>query len=301
VIFLIVQVEKLTKTLDSYEEWEILRREGYRCDDFEVYYEDGELLWDGVFRYGGGGNEVMWRDLDHAGFFRKWEEQSQLGYRLVDLETYLVGGQRRWAGLFNLDVGQFKMVLDYRTDDFRNKQEELRQQGYQLIDIETYTMDGQRYWAGVWNDGRPDSLLDLNLSTTAFGALRTQRETAGWRLRDIEAYIISNQLRRWAGIWEPSNVDEQFKDTSYCEIVEAHKILNETRIEYEMFDLEKVPPPDTIPPDAECNVSGVTKTEPCIADGEFGFQLYRCENFDSDSGIGIWQKRGPCKPNIVNP
>ena len=217
-------------------EWQFLRDNGYYCDDFEAYVEDGQLRWDGVFREGPGGNP-MWRNFTFDDFYDKWVEQSALGYRLVDLETYVVNGQRLWAGLWRPGSGPYAMWRGLSTADFGAKREEMAAQGLKLIDIEAFVEEGELLWAGAWISGQ-DGLLNRNYSTEDFGELRQSRRAAGWKLIDIEVYEVNGE-RLWAGIWEQSPQEETlFRLWNYCDFMDHHE--NASSMGFELIDFERL-------------------------------------------------------------
>lgn len=191
---------------DFSAEWKYLRSNGYILDDFETKSAGNQVLWDGIFRKGSGGN-AMWRNFSREAFSAKWKAQSAQGYRLVDIETYRKNGRRYWAGLFRPGNGRYAMYRYYNTKDFGDKHKELAGDGLKLIDVEAFTDNGITRWAGVWVSGE-SALLNRNYSTDDFGELRTRRQNSGWKLSDIERYRIDGKVR-WAGIWEKSSIGEK--------------------------------------------------------------------------------------------
>ena len=201
-----------------YSEWSYLRDHGYYTDDFEAYNEGGEIRWDGVFRKGTGAN-AMWRGFSRDGFNEKWKEQTQSDYeanRLVDVETYMKNGERKWAGLFRPGSGPHALFRYYNTSDFGDKRDEMAEEGLKLIDIEAFEHDGELRWAGVWIEGE-DGILNRNRETKEFSNLRDQWRSAGWKLIDVERYEKPGFGTRWAGIWEDSDDDERLnRNYRYC-------------------------------------------------------------------------------------
>lgn len=221
-----------------FEEWDRLRDAGYYVDDFEPYVDsDGVLRWDGVFRKGSGGN-AMWRGFDLDGFHDKWVEQSQQGYRLVDLETYVQNGQRKWAGLFRPGSGKYALFRNFNFIDFRQKYDELVDDGYKLIDVEAYRQNGNLKWAGVWiaGAGNRDFLL-ANYDTGSFHDTWRDQQALGYKLIDIEAYRAGGKLR-WVGVWEQSSQEERLnRNYDFCGLMEKHDVWRADG--FELIDLER--------------------------------------------------------------
>src|SRR5688572_155531 len=58
-----------------------------------------EQRYSGVWESGGGGH-FLWAGVSWNDFEDKWEELSGQGLRLIDIETYVEGGQRKYAGVW---------------------------------------------------------------------------------------------------------------------------------------------------------------------------------------------------------
>ena len=112
-----------------------------------------------------------WRDLTSAEFAEKFEEYKDT-YRMIDVESYLVGASQYYAGIWieNKNGRGWFEWRDMTAKEFGDKWLELRDAGYRLIDYEVYpTLAGHRY-AGIWrqNSERPnwplkDQVTDLGL------------------------------------------------------------------------------------------------------------------------------------------
>jgi hypothetical protein len=156
---------------------------------------------------------------------------------LIDLETYLDGVVRKWAGTFIIEAGSYSMRRDLTTDEFGDKYKELLDKNVKLVDIETY-MDGvNRKWAGVWK-GNGTSLLNRNYSEADFTKLCSEREKAGYKLMDVETYVDKFD-RQWAGVWEKAEGDEHFRYNKKMSdlINNYHNVFKEQ--DYELLDMEK--------------------------------------------------------------
>ena len=74
---------------------------------------------------------------------------SKQGLKLIDVETYVDGGKRKWAGVWRQGSGEL-LNRNYKTEDFRNLRRQRNKAGYKLVDIETYKDGSTRKWAGIW-------------------------------------------------------------------------------------------------------------------------------------------------------
>jgi CubicO group peptidase (beta-lactamase class C family) len=133
---------------------------GYMPIDVEGYAIDGELLYSAIWLDNIENLDwYEWRNLSSAEFAEKFDMYSA-DFRMIDVESYLFGGQQYYAGIWveNSNGRGWAEWRDMTSKQFGEKWAELRDAGYRLIDYEVYpTADGWRY-AGVWrqNTDRPD-------------------------------------------------------------------------------------------------------------------------------------------------
>jgi hypothetical protein len=101
---------------------------------------------------------------DTNSFFNEVVTRFNANTPLTNIRTYVVGGQREWAGTFE-NIGKPAYAQWYMSwDDFTNKYNELRST-MNLIDIETHVDDGIRYFTAVWHGKTNDdgwAIGDLN-------------------------------------------------------------------------------------------------------------------------------------------
>ena len=117
--------------------------EGSYTVNFEIKCaaEASGLTAGDVIRYGGvwrQGNEEQQiigikRQLDWNDFSAEWEEFSKKKLRLVDLETYVQDGSRKYAGVFHRGNDGYALWVGLNRDDFLAKWEELGKQKLRLI------------------------------------------------------------------------------------------------------------------------------------------------------------------------
>lgn len=171
-----------------YDKWVEMTNAGKQLIDLETYEgSNGTRLWAGVFQ-DAPGNSALWRNFNTADFNAKWQEMSDAGYRLIDLETYEDNGTRLWAGAFVEGSGAYAMFRNYNTSDFGNKRTEMQNQGLKLIDVETYLSNGTRLWAGVWRADAQQELLNRNFSFCGFIDKDSTWRSRGNILMDYEVY-----------------------------------------------------------------------------------------------------------------
>jgi murein DD-endopeptidase MepM/ murein hydrolase activator NlpD len=106
----------------------------------------------GVFRQGSGAH-YLWEGVSWADFEAKWKQLSAQNLRLVDLETWVDGGKRKWGGVWRAGSDAHYLWAGVDWSSFVAKWKELGPKNLRLVDVETYVEGGKRKWAGVWRSG----------------------------------------------------------------------------------------------------------------------------------------------------
>ncbi|MEK6374782.1 MAG: M23 family metallopeptidase [Acidobacteriota bacterium] len=120
--------------------------------------------------------------------------------RIVDIETYLKNGARRWAAVWRsgTDANYFSVALS--AQQFKDLATQRHGQNLRLVDIETYLDGSQRVWAGVWRGGSDAEYYTTDLTLDELKTLATERHGKSLRIVDLETYGSGGQ-RRWAALW----------------------------------------------------------------------------------------------------
>lgn len=136
-------------TAEFGDKWREMARQGFQLTKLEAYTQtNGQLNWAGIFEKGAPA-ATLWRNFDTDNFGDKWREMKQKGFRIVDVETYLDNGTRKWAGIWIKGTGQglFRNMTKAELDE---KVQSLPRLGFRLLDLEGYRVSGQIRYAGVW-------------------------------------------------------------------------------------------------------------------------------------------------------
>ncbi|MEL7423699.1 MAG: serine hydrolase [Bacteroidota bacterium] len=131
------------------EKWEEENEAGRRLIDIETYKVGTSTRWAGLFQTDNGNSYAMWRNFNTDDFGDKYFEMKDEGRKLIDVETYIVGTTRKWAGVW-LGTGTSLLNRNYNQADFIQLCRDRFDGGYRLIDVETYVVGATRKYAGVW-------------------------------------------------------------------------------------------------------------------------------------------------------
>ncbi len=153
-------------------------------------------------------NYFTWQKT--LGNFEAWiDEQRKKGRRLIDVETYVVNGKRRWAGVVRSGNWEQKFVHSLDPTTFPQQLfNDPANQGLAPFNLEAYVDDGKVYFAAILRSGllQPNFTLAPDLSSSALKTANDQNVRQGRRLLDIEPWV-SGGKRRWAAIWLPADWD----------------------------------------------------------------------------------------------
>jgi len=162
-----------------------LHDQGKQLIHFETVIGNGFQWYVGVWL--GTGNSALVVDVSLDQLIAEQTARSAAGMRLVDIETYEVGGSRRYAGVFNAGNEPYDLRVGLSWDPFAAAFED--NGALHLVDVETWDDGGQRVYAGVWNgaNGGSERLVG-GQDWAAFSSENASFEQKGKRLVDLGVF-----------------------------------------------------------------------------------------------------------------
>jgi CubicO group peptidase (beta-lactamase class C family) len=148
-------------------------------------------------------NWRLLRDLTSAQFSDAWNEARDDGLRLVDQETYILNGTRRWAGVWIRNVEGYGWA-SYRgmtRSQLTTRAAEQRTAGRMPIDVDQYvTSDGVRY-AAAWvrNAESLGVRFEYGIASSEF-ASKFNQYRATYRMLTVTS-VRTSAGQRYSGIW----------------------------------------------------------------------------------------------------
>jgi len=155
--------------------------------------------YSGVFT-AGSGNYGLWVNADWNNFTAKWQEWSNQGLRLDDLEISKPGGQIRYSGVFNQGTGGYGLWALADWNSFTAKWQEWSKQGLRLVDLEITDVGAELRYSGVFRQGSGGYGLWVNADWDNFIAKWQEWSNQGLRLVDFTITPISGQ-NRFSGVF----------------------------------------------------------------------------------------------------
>ena len=181
----------------------IMKSNSWEMCDYTPYhlgFPQGQR-YSGVFR-AGSEQSGLWVNADWEHFTAKWQEWSNQGLRLEDLEVSQPGGQLRFSGSFRKGSGAYGLWGNADWNGFIAKWQQWSGQGLRLIDMEVATVNNQQRYFGVFGPGTGAYGLWGNADWNGFIAKWQEWNGQGLRLIGLSIAQVNNQTRYW-GVFGP--------------------------------------------------------------------------------------------------
>jgi CubicO group peptidase (beta-lactamase class C family) len=187
-------------------------REGYMVIDIEVDDFDGEQRVGAVWQRNlDGRGWYAIRDLNATQFEDTNNQMRDTGYRLIDLEVYLLDGFQHFAGVWiqNLEDLDWISAHDLTSEQFSDLFSRYSDEGYMLIDLDAYMLTAGLRYLMVWVENSEGLKWQAwrNMTSEGFSA-KFQELRDEYRMIDFESYSLG-EVQLYAGIWV-ENVDHRF-------------------------------------------------------------------------------------------
>jgi len=133
------------------------------------------------------------------------------GLRLLNLETYVDNGTRRWSTVHRAGNWAHRLTVDRDRATFLKETQDLfDQKGLRLENMATYVDNGVRRWAGSYRSGDWGHRLLIDRDKASF-LKETQDlfDQKGLRLEQAITYVDGDN-RRWAGIYRSGDWAHRF-------------------------------------------------------------------------------------------
>jgi len=144
-----------------------------------------------------------YRDLDSNAFSKRFNELSDKGYRMIDVDAYSASGGMRYAMMWQRNDGRaWAERRDMTNAQYRKRWAEYRDRGFRPTDVEAYQVGNKMRYAGIWVENRENIQWSSwrNMKSKKYGQRFKEMSDKGYMLVDMEAYKTPNGTR-YAAIW----------------------------------------------------------------------------------------------------
>jgi hypothetical protein len=204
---------------------------------------DNPSTFSGVFSPGKGGQHFV-AGLDFQGLVDFW---GKLGKQnppvdMIDVETYVENGQRKYAGVFSPGKGGQHFVSGMDFQSFVDLWTKLGKQNppVDLIDMEVYVENGQAKFAGIFSPGKGGQYLIAGVEFQPFVDfwLKVGKENPPADLVAVETYIEGGK-RKYAGVFSPGKGGQHFvSGMDFQSFVDLWTKLGKQNPPVDMIDVE---------------------------------------------------------------
>ncbi|MFC4584841.1 hypothetical protein [Sphaerisporangium corydalis] len=151
---------------------------------------------------------VPWQarhNLTSAQYQAEFDRLTGLGYRLVHVDGYTVGGQDWYAAIWEKSAGPAWVARHGLTSaQYQAEFDRLVGLGYRLVHVSGYGAGSQDRYAAIWEKSAgPAWVARHGLTSAQYQAEFDRLVGLGYRLVHVSGYGIGSQ-DRYAAIWEKS-------------------------------------------------------------------------------------------------
>jgi DNA-binding transcriptional regulator of glucitol operon len=186
--------------------FDTLAQQGYRLVEISGYGVGNNDMYVAIWEQRSGPAWVARHGLNSAQYQQAFDTFVQQGYRLIDVSGYTVGGQDRYAAIWEKSQGPAWQARHGLTSaQYQQEFNTLTQQGYRLVDVSGYEVGGQDHYAAIWEKSEAPAWQARHGMTSAqyqqeFNTLSQQ----GYRLIHIRGWPSGNTVH-YAAIWEKTD------------------------------------------------------------------------------------------------
>jgi CubicO group peptidase (beta-lactamase class C family) len=152
-----------------------------------------------------GAADVSWvarHGLTGAQYQAEFTRLTSLGYRPIDVSGYEVGGQPRFAGIWEQSGGPEWVARHGLTNaQYQAEFTRLANLGYRPVRISGYALGGQDYYAAIWHRAPGTEWVARHgLTSAQYQAEFTRLINLGYRPVEVSGYEVGGQSR-FAAVW----------------------------------------------------------------------------------------------------
>jgi hypothetical protein len=183
-----------------------LTGQGYRLTWVSGYNEGASARFAAIFEQGSGPAYQARHDLTSAQYQATFDDLTDQGYRLKVVSGYAVGGQARYAAIFERSSGPaYQARHGLSSAQYQAAFDDLTGQGYRPVLVNGYTVGGQAQFAAIFErSSGPAFEARHDLSAAQYQAAFDQLTGQGYRLKTVSGYTVGGQAR-YAAIFERSS------------------------------------------------------------------------------------------------
>lgn len=163
---------------------------GYRLKLVNGYAVGGQDRYAAIWEKLDGPAWVARHGMTSSGYQQEFNTHVGAGHRLRWVSTYVVGGQDRYAAIWDKSAGPSWTARHGQSESgFRATCQQLAAQGYDLICAGAAFVDGADRYAGLWELKRLTSTAHHGMTSGTYQSKFEDLVAAGNRLRFVTGYL----------------------------------------------------------------------------------------------------------------
>ena len=164
--------------------------EGFRLRAVSGYTVGGEPHFAAIWVKDGGPAFQARHNLNSAQYQQTFDQLTGEGFRLRLVSGYAVGGEPRFAAIWEKDGGPaFQARHNLTAAQYQQTFDQLTSQGFRLHLVSGYEVGGEPRFAAIWDKvGGPAFQARHNLNSAQYQQTFDQLVGEGFRLRDVSGY-----------------------------------------------------------------------------------------------------------------
>ncbi len=146
---------------------------------------------------------VSHHGMSSATYQKKFDQYVAQGFRLVWVDGYAVGGQDRYAAIWDKSPsGAWVAHHGMNSATYQAKFDQYVGQGYRLLLVSGYGVAGQDRYAALWQKSPSGAwVAHHGMSSAGYQAKFDEYTGKGYRLRHVSGYDVGGS-DRYAAIWD---------------------------------------------------------------------------------------------------
>jgi len=179
-----------------------LQTRGYRLVHVSGYGVGGQDFYAAIWEKRNGPPWQARHGMTSAEYQQAFNSLTSQGYRLTDVCGYEVGGQDRYAAIWEQRAGPPLEARHGMTSaQYQQTFDELQARGYRLVHVSGYGVGGQDFYAAIWEERNgPPWQARHGMTSAGYQQAFDDLTGQGYRLVDVSGYSVGG-LDRYAAIW----------------------------------------------------------------------------------------------------
>ncbi len=179
---------------------------GYRVTSLCGYTKGGQELYAAIWNKISGPAWAAKHGMSAAAYQTAFTEMSNQGYRLQSISGYAVGGQAKFAAVWDKSSGGAWTAKHNMTAvQYQQAFNENGDKGYRLQYLSGYVVNGTEYFAAIWEKKSGGAMVvKHNMTAAQYQQAFNDNTSQGYTLKLVSGYE-KNGTDLFAAIWEKTN------------------------------------------------------------------------------------------------